>query len=64
MHTELHPEQYMRETLYHAITDIRAKAYEFASNNVKIQLSLSEEELIYLYECVAQKNNRFPGEEK
>lgn len=52
---ELKPREYMRHTLYHAITDVRAKEYEHASNNVKISISLSSDELIYLYQCVSEQ---------
>ena len=49
---ELKISEYMPQTLYKAISDCRAKEYEYASNRVKIQLSLSLEELKWLYECV------------
>ena len=51
---ELKPKEYMKYTLYHAVTDIRAKEYEYASNDVKISLSLSHDELVYLYRCVSE----------
>lgn len=52
--TELKPREYMRYMLYHAITDIRAKEYEYGSSDVKISLSLSHDELVYLYQCVSE----------
>ena len=52
---ELKPREYMRYTLYHAITDARAKEYEYASNSVKISISLSHDELVYLYQCVSER---------
>lgn len=50
----MEPREYMRYTLYHAVTDIRAKEYEYGSSDVKISLSLSHDELVYLYQCVSE----------
>lgn len=59
----LKPSEYMRQVLYHAIIDINAKEYEFASNEVTIPLNLSRNELIYLYQCVADSDSRKNQEE-
>lgn len=49
---ELKVNEYMIQALYKAISDCRAKEYEYASNEVKVDIALSMNELLYLYECV------------
>lgn len=53
----IEPSKYMRQVLYHALTDIDAKQFEYGSNSVKVSISFSYAELAYLYECVAERGD-------
>ena len=51
---ELNPTHYMKYVIYHAIAEARTKEEEYASNNVRVSVSLSLGELGYLYLCIKE----------
>lgn len=47
--------QYMTVIMHKALEDLKAKEFDYASNNVKIQIALGKEEISVLLEALAEK---------